>query len=196
MLVLLAPAAEQSGRSVTAPDADLFLVQRSAALRDHPGQIALPGGRIEPGEDPVTTALRETHEEIGLPPARAQVLAQLPPAMVPISSFVVHPVIAWTEASGFESAQPGEVVHALRVPVSGLLDPQTRSMVQVAGAPEFPSIGFWLPVGWVWGFTGNLLDHLFTHLGWTRPWDTTKQYEMPISEALGRAGAPIPRREP
>ena len=197
VLVLLAAAQgagdDAPGPEESAPAADLFLVQRSTALRDHPGQISLPGGRIEPGEDVVTAALRETHEEIGLHPDRAEVIGELPPALVPVSSFVVHPVLAWTEASGFERAQPGEVLHALRVPVADLLDPQRRRSVQVAGLTRFTSVGFWLPVGWVWGFTGNLLDHVFTQMGWTRPWDPDERYLMPVSEARGRGAEPIPR---
>lgn len=173
-------------------EVDLFLVQRSTTLRDHPGQISLPGGRLEPGEGIIEAALRETHEEIGLHPEGAKVLGTLPPALVPVSGFVVTPVLAWTEQVGFERAQPGEVLHCLRVAVRDLLDPQQRRSVEVSGLSNFRSPGFWLPVGWVWGFTASLLDHLFTELGWTRPWDPERRYVMSWDEARGRLTEPIP----
>ena len=179
--------------STAGPEVDVFLVQRSRTLRHHPGQISLPGGRIEPGEEPIEAALRETHEEIGLQPDRVEVLGQLPPVLVPVSSFVVHPVLGWTEASGFERAQPGEVLHCLRVPVEHLLDPQQRRYIELSDFPgRHLSHGFSLSVGWVWGFTGNLLDHVFEQMRWTRPWDTSQRYRMPMTEAMGHVPEPVP----
>src|SRR5699024_2793221 len=61
-------------------DTDVFLVQRSPLLRHHPGQIALPGGSIDPDDDgPVAAALRETQEETGIPADHVEVLGTLPP---------------------------------------------------------------------------------------------------------------------
>ena len=192
-----APSTNAPSTNVTGPSApvgvDIFLVQRSRTLRNHPGQISLPGGRIDPGEEPVEAALRETHEEIGLVPDRVEVFGQLAPVLVPVSSFVVHPVLGWTEAAGFERAQPGEVLHCLRVPVDHLLHPQHRRHIELAGFPkQHLSHGFKLSAGWVWGFTGNLLNYLFDHLGWTRSWDTSRRYRMPIAEALGSPPEPVP----
>lgn len=195
VLALFAPTVNPSARAAD-PGVDVFLVQRSRALRHHPGQISLPGGGLEPDESPAAAAVRETHEEIGLDPQRVEVLGELPPVLVPVSSFVVHPVLGWTEAAGFERAQPGEVLHCLRVAVGDLLDPSTRKYVHLAEFPgAFRSNGFRLPVGWVWGFTGNLLDHLFSHLGWNRPWDTSARYLMPLAEARGQGADPVPTEE-
>ncbi|TQL47596.1 NUDIX domain-containing protein [Homoserinimonas aerilata] len=167
-------------------DVDLFLVQRSPLLRDHPGQIALPGGRIEPSDDgPIAAALRETHEETGIRPDRVTVLGALPPVLVPVSNFVVTPVIGWADdAIAADSIVPGEVLHTLRVSVDTMLDDSARAMVEMGG---FRSHGFRLPTGWVWGFTGNLLAHLFEQLGWARPWDTQRVYRMTLDEAHGRS---------
>ena len=166
------------------PGVDVLLVQRSHQLRDHPGQIALPGGRIEESDaGEVAAALRETHEEIGLHPSRIEVLAQLPPVLVPISRFVVTPVVGWTdEADDATNVEPGEVLHTIRVPVGALLDPSTRTTVTIAG---HRSAGFRVPGGWVWGFTGNLLDHVFTELGWALPWDTGREVAMSLDPAQG-----------
>lgn len=169
------------------PGVDLFLIQRSPLLRDHPGQIALPGGRIDDSDaSPVAAALRETHEETGLSPDRIEVIGDLPPVLVPISSFVVTPVLGWIEDPGSpEEVAPGEVLHTLRVPVAHLLDPDQRSAIAVAGFQAPRSAGFRLPSGWVWGFTGNLLDHLFTELNWSRDWDLERRYTMTMDEARG-----------
>ena len=163
---------------------DVFLVQRSPLLRHHPGQIALPGGSIDAGDDgPIGAALRETQEETGIGSDQVEVLCALPPVLVPISSFVVTPVLAW--APSVQPAQvleTSEVLHTLRVPVDELLDPAARATVWMGG---HGSSGFRVPTGWVWGFTGNLLDHLFTELGWTQDWDTSVRHTMSFDEARG-----------
>lgn len=184
VLALFAPTDRRSRATNGVADAlDLFLVQRSPLLRQHPGQIALPGGTIEPGETEVEAALRETHEEIGLPPDRVDVLAELDPVLVPISGFVVTPVLGWTDRpDDVAEITPGEVLHTLRVPLAQLLDPELRATVTIAG---HRSAGFRLTSGWVWGFTGNLLDHLFGELGWTRPWRRDRVHVMSLDEARG-----------
>src|SRR5699024_9172617 len=91
VLLLMTPSPEAGG-----PGVDLFLVQRSPLLRHHPGQIALPGGRQDPADRDITdTALRETHEEIGLPAGRVEVIGVLPRVAVPISRYTVTPVLGW-----------------------------------------------------------------------------------------------------
>lgn len=179
VLVLLTPATVPA-----APGVDLFLVQRSPLLRHHPGQIALPGGRVDPGDAGLAAcALRETHEEIGLPPSRVEVLGRLAPMSVPVSRFVVTPVLGWTQDAGdLEHVTEGEVLHTLRLPVGSLLDPAARATVVLG---DHRSAGFAVQGGWVWGFTGNLLDHVFDALAWTRPWDRDRTYAMSIDEALG-----------
>ena len=181
VLLLLTPTGTPGSG---APEVDLFLIQRSPLLRKHPGQIALPGGGEDPGDrDPVDTALRETHEEIGLPPDRVEVIGTLPRVSVPFTRFVVTPVVGWTPDPGLaDQVTDGEVLHTLRVPVGALLDPAARASVQIL---DSTSAGFLVPGGWVWGFTGNLLDHIFDELGWTRPWDRKREYAMSRAEARG-----------
>lgn len=173
-----------SETSIEPIGADLFLVQRSPWLRHHPGQIALPGGGLESGDaGPEAAAVRETEEETGIAPERVEVVGTLPSLMLPISSFVVTPVLGWAPwIPPVTHVDQGEVLHTLRVSVDTLLDPQMRSTI-VHG--EHTSPGFRTEAGWVWGFTGILLDHLFTLLGWTRPWDTSVNYTMTWDEARG-----------
>jgi 8-oxo-dGTP pyrophosphatase MutT (NUDIX family) len=155
---------------------DLFLVQRSRELRNHPGEIALPGGRLEDSEDAVAAALRETHEEIGLDPGHVDVLGELEPILVPVTRFVVTPVLGWTDhAEEATHVEPGEVLHTIRVSVSTLTDPERRRTVKIFGRR---TNGFLLPDGLVWGMTANLLDHVLSELGWAHEWDASREVVM------------------
>ncbi|MFV0251719.1 MAG: NUDIX hydrolase [Beutenbergiaceae bacterium] len=184
VLALFTPTDRRSRVTHAVHDSvDLYLVQRSPRLRHHPGQISLPGGTVEPAESELEAALRETHEEIGLAPEHIDVLTALDPVLVPVSGFVVTPVLGWTDhPEAIAQVTPGEVLHTLRVRVADLLDPANRATVTIAG---HRSVGFHLPSGWVWGFTGNLIDHLFTELGWTRPWNAERTHPMSMAEARG-----------
>ncbi|GAA4417620.1 hypothetical protein GCM10023169_06280 [Georgenia halophila] len=185
VLLLFAPPAEAASsdgsqaaasRGGAGARPDLFLVQRSRALRNHPGEVALPGGRLEPGEDAVAGALREAHEEIGLHPDHVEVLGELTPLLMPHSRFVVTPVLGWTHrADEATEVEPGEVLHTLRVSVSTLVDRDTRCTVTFAGRR---SPGFHLDDGIVWGMTANLLDHVLDELGWAGEWDAGREVAL------------------
>ncbi|MFD1716615.1 NUDIX hydrolase [Georgenia deserti] len=152
---------------------DVFLVQRSRELRQHPGEIALPGGRLEVDEDAVSGALREAHEEIGLHPRFVEVIGPIAPLAMPHSRFVVTPVLGWTDHPGAATEiEPGEVLHTIRVPVARLVAPEVRCSATFAGRR---STGFLLPDGLVWGMTANLLDHVLAELGWAGPWDPGRE---------------------
>lgn len=184
VLALFTPTDRRSRVTDTVRDGvDLFFVQRSPTLRHHPGQISLPGGTLETGESAVEAAVRETHEEIGLAPEYVDVLATLDPVLIPVSGFVVTPVLAWTDhPEAVSEITPGEVLHTLRARVADLLEPGNRASVAIAG---HRSAGFRQPTGWIWGFTGNLIDHLFTELEWTRPWPRERVHPMTMAEARG-----------
>lgn len=80
---------------------DLLLIERSHELRSHPGQVSFPGGALDAvdgdplGAGPVAAALREAAEETGLDPAGVQIFATLPALYIPVSDFVVTPVLGW-----------------------------------------------------------------------------------------------------
>ena len=165
-------------------DTDIFLVQRSPHLAHHPGQIAFPGGGIDPGETPEQAAVRETTEETGVAASSIEVIGSLGEVALPVSANLVTLVLGWSpHVRASDVWDRSEVLHPLRIPVGELLNPDNRAYVRLAG---FQSAGFRLPTGWVWGFTGNLLSYLFDELGWTIPWDETRRHEMSFAEAHGQ----------
>jgi len=100
--------------------AALILTRRSAGLRNHPGQWALPGGRVDPGETPDQTARRELHEEVALALPSDTVLGRLDD-FVTRSGFVIHPVVVWGGPERRLTANPGEVASIHRIPLVELL---------------------------------------------------------------------------
>ena len=102
--------------------ADLFLTKRSSALRHHPGQIAFPGGKQDPGDPDVTAAaLREAREEIGLDPGNVSLLGHLPPHET-VTGFLVTPVVAEVLGDFDPVAEPGEVEEVFGVPLLHVLE--------------------------------------------------------------------------
>ena len=101
---------------------ELVLTKRSSALKHHPGQIAFPGGkRDEIDTDIRATALREAHEEIGLHPAKVEVLGALPEHET-VTGFTVTPVLGLVTTEFTPIVEPGEVEEAFRVPFDHVAD--------------------------------------------------------------------------
>ena len=100
----------------------VLLTQRAEALRRHGGQISFPGGRIEAGDaGPLAAALRETHEEIGLEPARVHPLGYLPDHVI-ASGFRVTPVVALVDPGFSLSLDSREVRDTFEVPLAHVFD--------------------------------------------------------------------------
>lgn len=101
----------------------VLLTRRPRHLRRHAGQISMPGGRVEPGEEPLEAALREAEEEIGLARARADVLGRLSETLVLQTAFRLTPWVASVPYPYPYVAAPGEVEEILHVPLAQLLAP-------------------------------------------------------------------------
>ena len=158
---------------------DLLLLQRAATMRTHAGEAAFPGGAADPEDrDPADTALREAREEVGLDPASATVLATLPELYIPVSRFVVTPVLAWWHAPHpVHPVDPGEVAHVARLPIAELVDPANRIRVRHPSGwigPAFQVRGML-----VWGFTAGVVSALLDMAGWSRPWRPGRIMEVP-----------------
>jgi 8-oxo-dGTP pyrophosphatase MutT (NUDIX family) len=163
----------------------VLLIERAADMRAHAGQAAFPGGSIDAGDDgPVGAALREAEEEVGLDPASVRVIAALPALFIPVTGFVVTPVLAWwTDPHPVAPVDPIEVANAVVVPIGTLVDPANRFVVRhpsgVIG-PGFDADGLF-----VWGFTAGLLDLVLRLGGWSRDWDVARERALP-AHLIGR----------
>ena len=168
-----AQAQAQAGQHPV-PAVDVLLVQRAASLNHHPGQIAFPGGRLDPEDDgPVGAALREAVEETGLDASGVDVVGTLAGLPLPVSDHVVTPVLAWWERpTPVGVVDAGESAAVFRVAVADLLDPANRYLARVSrGGQSLDSPAFVVDDRLVWGFTGIVLDRVLDGLGWTQPWE-------------------------
>ena len=158
---------------------DLLFTERSARMRTHAGQISFPGGGFEPQDaDAAAAALRETWEEVGLPPAQVAVIGQLPATRLPVSSYDVAPVVGtWSGDDPLVLASPLEVAAIHRWSVSDLADPVNRVTSRHPQGHMGPAWQF--GDAFLWGFTAYLTDALLRLGGWWRPWDTNRVVEVP-----------------
>jgi 8-oxo-dGTP pyrophosphatase MutT (NUDIX family) len=117
VLVLLFPLDDSA--------ATVYTVRR-ADLTHHAGQVSFPGGRIDGDETPQDAALREAQEEIALDPGDVEIIGRMTRLYIPPSRFIVHPFLAITRQRPVFLAQEQEVETILEVPVSELLEPDTR----------------------------------------------------------------------
>jgi 8-oxo-dGTP pyrophosphatase MutT (NUDIX family) len=155
----------------------LLFTRRSAALARHSGEISFPGGSRDPADQsPAATALRETHEEIGVAPERIRVLGELPPSYAAVSNFVITPVVGWLDdAPLLLSPNPAEVADVFAAPLAALADPAIYHSERWLRNGERHLIHFYDYEGHrIWGVTGRILHDLLELLpGWLRPGQAT-----------------------
>ncbi len=136
----------------------VLLTQRNPDLRDHPGQISFPGGRVEREDvSPADTALREAREEIGLDPECVEVVGYLP-AYRTVTGFCVTPVVAIVTPPFDLQPDPGEVAEIFEVPLSFLLDAANhqRHTIQFQGKPrDFYAVPY--EDRFIWGATAGII---------------------------------------
>ncbi len=136
----------------------VLLTQRSAALKHHASQIAFPGGGMESGDRSIAdTALRETHEEVGIRPDEIAVLGFLD-AMPTMTGYAVTPVVGSVAPSARIEVDPAEVEYAFEVPLDFLLDKANA----LASERDFqgrklPIIEYRYREHRIWGATAHIL---------------------------------------
>lgn len=164
---------EQAGVSATKPasvlvpvvdrgEPTILLTQRTADLASHAGQVAFPGGRIDPGdESPVAAALREAKEEVGLAPVLVEPIGYLD-LYLTFSGFRILPTVARVKPEFTLTLNPGEVTAAFEVPLAFLMDPQNHQRK----TRDWKGIArdyYAMPFGerYIWGITAGILRNLY-----------------------------------
>ncbi|MCJ2186093.1 CoA pyrophosphatase [Novosphingobium beihaiensis] len=148
----------------------MLLLHRPSTMRAHPGQIAFPGGRIDPGENPVQAALREANEELGIDPAQVRVVGTSDRYRTG-SGYEITPVLGVVPPDLPIHPNPAEVAQWFEAPVDFVLDPAnqtTRTIEYEDRLHDFVEITW--PDGRqdhvIWGVTGAILYNLSHRLDW------------------------------
>jgi 8-oxo-dGTP pyrophosphatase MutT (NUDIX family) len=142
------------------------LTRRTETLGDHKGQISLPGGARE-GDEPLEwTALRETHEELGVDPRSVKVLGVLTPLYIFHSDYCITPYVAARPACPTFVPDPVEVAEVLEVPLLTLLDPAIRREEEWVLHETITRVRFYqIGEHKVWGATAMVLSEFAAVLG-------------------------------
>lgn len=148
------------------PDPGVLLTHRPEAMRSHPGQVAFPGGKIDPGEDAVEAALREAHEELRIDPAQVRVIGASD-RFVTGSGYDVTPVLALVPPDVRIVPNPAEVSDWFEAPLAFLLDPanQVHKQGEWRGRKR-PYIEIEWQGHRIWGITAAILANLSRRLAW------------------------------
>jgi len=139
----------------------LILTKRSSRLQHHPGQIAFPGGKVDATDaGPVAAALREAHEEIGLPGALVEVLGTLPPHET-VTGFTITPVLGHVRGDFVPRPEAGEVEEVFDVPFAHVMTP-AHFTVQSRHWRGQRRHYYTVPYGpyYIWGATARILRAL------------------------------------
>lgn len=147
----------------------LLYTKRSEALQSHQGQMAFPGGKLEPGESAADAALRETHEEVGILPQQVQLLGALP-ELVTVTGYRVTPFVGAIESLSLEdlvlSPSPSEIAETLWAPLSLLQAEGTyaREWIEYQRR-RYPIHVYKVGGQRIWGATGAMTKNLLDRMG-------------------------------
>ena len=152
---VLIPVLERPGQL------SVLLTQRSAELKHHAGQVSFPGGRMEEtDEDVVQAALRETHEEVGIPPDAITVIGYLDP-MPTVTGYAVTPVVGMVSGDAPLRLDRTEVEYAFEVPLTFLLDERNeRASEREYEGRTIPTVEFHYESERIWGATAHMVIEL------------------------------------
>jgi 8-oxo-dGTP pyrophosphatase MutT (NUDIX family) len=156
--VLVALVEREAGLSV-------ILTRRADTLRRHTGQVALPGGRRDPGETPWQTALREAHEEIGLDPSFVTLVGLSTPYRTG-TGYLITPVVGFVRPGFTLTANPDEVADIFETPFGFLMDPANYEQKERT-LPDGVTRRFYGMTHenqYIWGATAGMLRALYDRL--------------------------------
>lgn len=158
---------------VAFPVTDLLFLVRPDAMTTHAGQVAFPGGRVDPEDASVTAAaLREAEEELGIPRNLAVPVGALDPVPSP-TGYLITPIVALVPRSLTLVPSPDEVASHFAVPLPDLAHPARRRTMHgrrgAHGGNANVAIHFWVDTpAVIWGVTGHILDRFLDRLGQLR----------------------------
>lgn len=143
------------------PEPSVLLTRRAEHLKDHPGQISFPGGRVEAGDaSPAHTALREAEEEIGLSPGRVEVIGYLPDYLT-VTGFRVTPVVALVTPPFELRLDPVEVAEVFEVPLPFLMNPANHQSHSAFYRGKMrPYLAMPYEDYFIWGATAGIIGTL------------------------------------
>jgi len=148
------------------PEPGVILTVRREHMRTHAGQIAFPGGRIDPGEDPVAAAIREAHEEVLVPPELVDVIGAIDPYRT-VTGYVVTPVLGVLPPDIALEPHEHEVADLFEAPLGYLLDPSNQ---QLRSALFQGRTRHYYEIVWndrrIWGATAAMIVNLSRRLQW------------------------------
>ena len=157
-------------------EARLIFTRRSTKLRSHRGEVSFPGGRIDPGEDPPTAALREAYEEIALDPSRVTPEGWVHPVVTVGSGSLIMPIVATTPGRPHVVASPAEVERVFDVSLAELAELENFheerwrfADVHTDGDDALTVWFFEVEGEMIWGATARMIHELLTVV--LLPWD-------------------------
>jgi 8-oxo-dGTP pyrophosphatase MutT (NUDIX family) len=142
----------------------VLLTLRSAKLRSHSGQVAFPGGKIDAGETPQETALREAAEEVGLAPGLVEPLGWLDLYLTG-TGYRVAPLVALIDPAFVAKPNPAEVAEAFETPFAFLMDAANHRLEERQWRGQMRKF-YAMPHGerYIWGITAGILRNLYERL--------------------------------
>ncbi|MBC7160105.1 MAG: CoA pyrophosphatase [Porphyrobacter sp.] len=148
------------------PEPGVLLTHRPEAMRAHPGQIAFPGGKLDPGEDAVAAALREAQEELGIDPAQVRMIGASD-RYITGTGFDITPVLGLVPPDLPIVPNPAEVSAWFEAPLAFILDPANH----VTRTGEWGGVARpYLEIQWrehrIWGVTAAMIHNLSRRLQW------------------------------
>ncbi len=154
-------------------EAHVVLTRRARAMAHHGGEIAFPGGRSEPGESPLATALREASEEVNLDPASATAIAWLTPLATFATKSAIYPIVVTLGKAPNLVANPAEVDDVFALALRDLVAEgnfveerwRHRDLRPGADGDGFVAIHFYrAPHDLIWGATARVLSELLGYV--------------------------------
>lgn len=144
----------------------LLLTVRGAQLAHHRGQVSLPGGAVEAGETVEAAALREAREEVGLDAAEVALRLSLTPLHIPVSGYVLHPIVATADAPPEVAPSANEVARIVEIDVAAL----SRGTSLAVEVREREGVSIEVPYfdlgdAKLWGATAMIVAELLAVLG-------------------------------